>query len=419
MKIAIVHNSYQQPGGEDFVFEQERRLLEEKGHQVVAYHRSNWDAESYSGLKRLALAQRTIWARDVRREFAQLLLREKPDLVHVHNTFVMISPSIYSACQEQNVPVVQTLHNYRLFCPAATFFRDGRVCEECVDHGLLRGIQHACYRDSFSATAVTALMVAVHRQAGTWINGIDSYISLTEFSRSKALRAGLPAEKVFVKPNFIHPDPGLRNGKGEYAVFVGRLSPEKRVSTMLNAWSLLARRGCDIPLWVVGGGPERHELEVEMRERNLTSVIFKGLLPRSDAITAIGGARFLVFSSEWYENFPLTIAESFACGVPVICSRLGAMREIVEDGRTGLHFTASAPDDLAAKVEWAWNHPEHTRAMGREARREFEAKYTADKNYEQLMNIYRHTLARKGSLSPAQVGDGEGQLVPTPVERNS
>jgi len=411
VKIIVVHNSYQQPGGEDFVFDQERQLLAERGHTVVAYRRSNFEVESYKGFKRLSLARRTIWASDTRREFADLLRREKPDLVHVHNTFVMISPSIYAACGELGVPVVQTLHNYRLFCPTATFFREGKVCEECVDHSLLRGVVHACYRKSVTATAVTALMLAVHRQAKTWTTGIDSYISLTKFSRDTCVRAGLPAEKVYVKPNFIHPDPGLGTGKGDYAVFVGRLSPEKRVSTMLNAWSRLAERGISIPLWVVGGGPERLELEAEAVQRKLTHIVFKGLLPRPETIASIRGARFLVFSSEWYENFPLTILESFASGVPVVSSRLGAMQEIVEDGRTGLHFTPGDADDLAAKVEWVWNHPEQMRAMGRAARGEYEAKYTADKNYEALMEIYRHTLMKRRTTSPVQASDPEVQPV--------
>jgi len=413
VKIVIVHNSYQQPGGEDFVFEQERRLLQERGHEVATYERSNWDADTYTGLKRLSLAKRTIWASDTRRDFAALLRRETPDLVHIHNTFIMISPSIYSACREADVPVVQTLHNYRLFCPAATFFRDGRVCEECVDHGLLHGVRHACYRDSMATTAVTALMLTIHRQAGTWTEGVESYISLTEFSRSRFLRAGLPADKVFVKPNFVHPDPGVGAGNGDYAVFVGRLSPEKRVSTMLNAWTKLAERKLDIPLWVVGGGPERSELEAEAKERKLDNVIFKGLLPRPETIAAIGAARFLVFSSEWYENFPLTIAESFARGVPVISSRLGAMQEIVDDGRTGIHFTPGDPDDLAAKVEWAWQHPHLTRVMGKEARLEFEAKYVADENYRQLMQIYNQTLVKRGKLPASRVGGTKSEFAGT------
>jgi glycosyltransferase involved in cell wall biosynthesis len=405
VKIAIVHNSYQQPGGEDFVFEQECRLLEEKGHKVIRYLRSNWEVESYSGWKRLSLAQRTIWSGETRKDFAQLLEREKPDLVHIHNTFVVISPSIYSACRDADVPVVQTLHNYRLLCPAATFFREGKVCEECVDHGLFRGVMHACYRDSVSATATTALMLKVHRYKKTWTEGVRSFISLTQFSRSRFVRAGLAPEKVFVKPNFVHPDPGVGERGGDYAVFVGRLSPEKRVSTMLNAWTLLKARSTDIPLLVIGGGPERVHLEAEARQRNLTSVVFKGLMPRSETIKLIGDARFLVFSSEWYENFPLTIVESFARGVPVICSRLGAMEEIVDDGRNGIHFTAGDPEDLAAKVGWAWNHVTQMRAIGQAARREYESKYTADRNYEQLMEIYEHTLQKRGEGNSGSARD--------------
>lgn len=400
MKVVIVHNSYQQPGGEDFVFQQECRLLEGRGHEVLRYERSNWDVDAYTGVNRLRLVKRTIWASDTRRDFEALLRREKPDLVHIHNTFVMISPSIYAACRDADVPVVQTLHNYRMFCPAATFFREGRVCEDCVDHGLMHGVWHACYRDSVAATAVTALMLMVHRQAGTWADAVDSYIALTEFSRLRFLRGGLPAERVFVKSNFVDPDPGVGPRDGEFVVFVGRLSPEKRVSTMLNAWSRLSEKGLDIPLWVIGGGPERAELEAEAKVRKLNNVVFKGLLPRPETIAAIGAARFLVFSSEWYENFPLTIAESFAKGVPVISSRLGAMAEIVDDNRTGIHFTPGDADDLAAKVEWGWKHPQLILAMGNEARREFEAKYMADANYQQLMHIYEQTLTRRGKPLP-------------------
>lgn len=417
MKIVIVHNSYQQPGGEDFVFEQERRLLRERGHEVLSYERSNWDADAYTGVKRISLAKHTIWAGDTRREFAALLRREKPDLVHIHNTFIMISPSVYAACREADVPVVQTLHNYRLFCPAATFFRDGRVCEECVDHGLMRSIRHRCYRGSAATTAVTVLMLAIHRRAGTWTENVDSYIALTEFSRSRFLHGGLPAEKVFVKSNFVYPDPGMGPRNGNYAVFVGRLSPEKRVSTMLNAWSRLAEKKFDVPLWVIGGGPERSELEAEAKDRNLNNVVFKGLLPRPETIQAIGEARFLVFSSEWYENFPLTIVESFARGVPVISSRLGAMTEIVDDGRTGIHFTPGDADDLAAKVEWAWQHPDSMLAMGNEARREFEAKYLAEKNYQQLMDIYTNTLAKRGKLRPSPCGDARFEFGKAPTAR--
>jgi len=389
LKIVLVHNTYQQPGGEDIVFEQECRMLEQAGHQVVTYCRSNWDAESYRGIRLVSLAKRTVWASDTRKEFKKLLQREKPDIVHVHNTFVMISPSIYSACYEAKVPVVQTLHNYRLFCPAATFFRDGKVCEECVESSLWQGVKHACYRQSYSASAVVALMLASHRLRDTWKREITCFVALSEFARNKFVQAGLPREKIFVKPNFVSPDPSARTGPGDYALFVGRLSPKKRVETVLDAWKRLT---VSIPILIIGGGPDRAQLEARAAREGLANVHFKGPLPRDQTLAAISSARFLVFASEWYENFPVTLVESFACSTPVICSRMGVMEEIVDDLRTGLHFTPADPDDLARKVEWAWTHPDEMRAMGEQARKNYEAKYTAEQNYPVLIEIYKHAL---------------------------
>jgi glycosyltransferase involved in cell wall biosynthesis len=225
MKIVLVHNRYQRPGGEDVVFEQERQLLERHGNTVATYCRSNMEVDSYSGIGRLVLVKHTVWASDTHRDFAELLRRERPDVVHIHNTFVMVSPSIYGACVDAGVPVVQTLHNYRLFCPAGTFFRQGKVCEECVDYGLQQSLIHGCYRESRPATAAVSLMMAVHRLRDTWNRSIDSYIALSEFSRDTFIKAGLPAGKVVVKPNFVHPDPGLRAHNSGYALFMGRLSP--------------------------------------------------------------------------------------------------------------------------------------------------------------------------------------------------
>lgn len=400
MKIILAHCQYQQPGGEDIVFEQERRLLENAGHQVVAYRRSNFEVDSYHGVNRLVLLPNAIWNRGARKTFAELLRVEKPDLVHVHNTWIMISPSIYSACREAGVPVVQTLHNYRLLCPVGTFFRDGHVCEECLEHTLWRSIQNGCYRDSRAETAAVGMMLAVHRTRHTWEREVASYIVLTEFARKKFLLGGLPPQKIFVKPNFVDPDPLPRSGHGDYAIFVGRLSPERRVSTLLDAWTHLRTR---IPLEIVGGGEQRDQLEQKASWKQLDMVEFRGLLPHDKAIAAIKGARFLIFSSEWYETFGLTMIEAFACGVPVICSRMGAMQEIVKDGRTGLHFAPGDDQDLAEKVEWAWNHPEQMQQMGGQARLEYETKYTAEKNYPLLMEIYQHAI-RGNDLEPSKVG---------------
>jgi len=389
MKVIIVHNTYQQPGGEDVVVRQEYQLLERAGHKVVLYQRSNFEVDSYRGLQKIALVPNTIWSNKAKKEFAKLLQSEKPDVVHVHNTFVMISPSIFSACREAGVPVVNTLHNYRLLCPAATFFRDGKVCEECVEHSLLRSIQHGCYRDSRSATATVALMVAVNRGLHTWDRDVTSLIALTEFARQKFLQQGLPSNKLFVKPNFVDPDPMPGAGEGGYVMFAGRLTPEKRISTVLLALKRLKDR---IPLMVIGGGPQRVQLENEARQYGLTNVVFRGQLSREQTLDAMHHARFLIFSSEWYETFGMIIAEAFACGIPVVCSRLGAMQEIVEDGRTGLYFRPGDSEDLAEKVDRAWNDPALTRQLGKEARQEFEKKYTAETNYPMLMDIYQRAM---------------------------
>ncbi len=397
MKVLLVHNFYQQPGGEDVVFEQELQLLQRMGHRVATYVRSNWEIAACSPLERVSLVPKIVWSTDTRKEFAELLRREKPDVVHVHNTFVMISYSIFSACAEAGIPVVQTLHNYRLVCPGATLFRDGQVCEECMEHSLWRSVRHECYRGSRPATALVALTLATHRHLLGTNEQVDCFIALTEFSRTKFIAGGIPAEKIAVKPNFVHPDPCTRVNGGDYALFVGRLAPEKRVSTLLSAWKQLPY---EIPLDIIGGGPQRSELLSQADRLGLPGVHFKGTLPRAKTLAAISAARFLVFCSEWYENFPCTIAEAFACRTPVICSRLGAMAEIVEDGRTGLHFTAGDSADLASKVEWAWTHPERMREMGEEARREYEKKYTAEKNYPMLMDIYQRAMSRRGLVTP-------------------
>jgi glycosyltransferase involved in cell wall biosynthesis len=396
LKIIIVHNANQQFAGDDVVVAQESKLLADAGNSVVPFRRSNWDVESYAGIRKISLAKRTIWASDTKRDFERLLAKEQPDLVHVHNTFVMISPSIFSACVEAHVPVVQTLHSYRLLCPAATLFRNGKVCEECMHHSLLRSVRYGCYKNSRATTGVTALMLAFHRLRETWRREISCFVTLTEFCRNKFIEGGLPVEKVLVKPNFVDPDPGHRMGDGEYAIFLGRLSPEKCVNTILAAWKRLR---VPIPLLIAGTGPEEQQLRARAARDGLTHVHFAGQLPRDQAVAALNNARFLVFPSEWYEGFPMTLAESFACSTPVICSRMGAMQEIVTDGRTGLHVTPGDVDEWARKVEWAWTHPKEVRIMGKEARNDYESKYTATKNYLMLMEIYKRAIAGEFSLA--------------------
>jgi glycosyltransferase involved in cell wall biosynthesis len=400
MKYSVlkVHNLYQQPGGEDESVRSECALLTRAGHTVIEYSRDSDEIAAYNFIEKASLAPRTVWAWDSCDQIRALLRVEKPDVAHFDNTFPLISPAVYYTCREAGVAVVQTLRNYRLLCPGATFQREGRVCEDCLGRNPWRAVWHGCYRDSRAATTAVALMLSVHRWLGTWSKMVDCYIALTEFSRAKFIEAGLPAEKIAVKPNFVYSAPMAVNSPSSvtnhessegFALFVGRLSPEKGVRTLLAAWQLLGHR---VPLRVVGDGPLRAELEGYARQYDLSDVFFDGRLNPEQTIAALKRSRFLVFPSEWYETFGRVAAEAFACGVPVIASRLGAMEEIVADGRTGLHFTPGSAGDLAAKVEWAWAHLAEMAAMGRAGRAEYEAKYTPERNYAMLMGIYERAL---------------------------
>ncbi len=402
LKIISVHNRYVQPGGEDQVFGSEARLLRESGHEVTQVEEQTVYPDGI--VKKLGVAMDCIWSKRWYDKFRQTLKGVRPDVVHIHNFFPLISPSIYYACRREEVPIVQTLHNYRLLCSNAEFYREGKVCEECLHHGLLRGVQYGCYQGSKLGTAVLASMVGVHRRLRTWSNLVDCYVALTEFARQKMIEGGLPAERIRVKPNFVLPDPGSKwaepkwerttsgdTADGDYALFVGRLVQAKGVLSLLRAWENIPA----IPLKIAGDGPCREQIESALNAGKAPSVTYAGRLSRPDTMAAMKRARFLIFPSEWYEGFPVTIAEAFACGIPVICSRLGSMQEIVSDGKTGLHFEAGNAKDLAEKARWAWQHPQEMNAMGRNAREEFEKKYTAARNIEMLEAIYEFAMRER------------------------
>jgi glycosyltransferase involved in cell wall biosynthesis len=388
MKILAVHNRYQRPGGEDQVFVDETALLETRNHRVLRYEVHN---EQVKQVNRLILAKDTVWNTSAYRELGALIRRERPDVVHFHNTLPLVSPAGYYAARAEGVPVIQTLHNYRLLCPVALFFRDGRVCEDCMGKTVpWPGVVHRCYRGSRAASGVVATMLTVHRALRTWTEMVDVYVALTEFARNKFIEGGLPAGKIVVKPNFVAPDPGQGPGGGGYALFVGRLAPEKGTGTMLAAWDRLGTR---IPLKIVGDGPLRDRVvEAAARQSN---VEWLGHRPVADVHELMGKADMLVFPSQWYETFGRVAAEAFAAGTPVIAANIGAVAELVEHGRTGLKFRPGDAEDLVTQVEWALSHPAELRSMREEVRAEFEAKYTAERNYRTLMEIYEAALERK------------------------
>lgn len=384
MKILLIHNFYRQPGGEDVVMNTEADMLRRAGHDVRIFVRHNDDIDSSGLIRAASLAVKTIWSKDTYRELSSILAGDRPQVAHFHNTFPQVSPAGYDACRDAGVPVVQTLHNYRLLCPSATLYRDNGFCDLCVDGSLLHSIEHACYRGSRAATATTAAMLAIHRLRRTWSEKVDQYIALTEYGRRMFIRGGLPAERITVKPNFLSGDPGAQNRRGTYAVFVGRLSPDKGLRTLLAAWRQLPQ----IPLRIAGDGPLRTQLEEEVKSAGLTHIQFKGHLSKADTLALIRGARFLVFPSEWPEGLPMTLIESFASGVPVLSSDIGSLPEIVTAGKTGYLFRTADPVHLAQMAQRAWTDFEITGSLGRLARAEYLARYTAAKNYRQLMDIY-------------------------------
>ena len=347
--------------------------------------------DKIADISRPALAKATIWNSAVYREIRALIQSERPHVAHFHNTFPLLSPAGYYAARAEGVPVIQTLHNYRLLCPNALFFRDGGVCEDCLGKVIpWPGVAHACYRTSRSSSAAVAAMLTTHRAMGTWNGAVDAYIALTGFARQKFVQGGLPADKTRVKPNFVYPDPGSGQGRGEYVLFVGRLSQEKGVETMLTAWQ---RLGTNVPLRIVGDG----QLAPRVREvaRRHDGVEWLGQQSKERVLALMNDARALIFPSVWYEGFPMVIAEAYAVGLPVIASDLGSMSSLIAHGRTGLLFRSGDSDHLAAQVEWASMHPAELETMREEARKEFEVYYTAERNYEFLMRIYREVIERR------------------------
>ncbi len=380
----LVHNTYREPGGEDTVWRSEARVLERYGCQVRSVLFDNHDiGDQRSPVRTAGLAVSTLWSRHGSRRVRDEAKAFGPDVVHFHNTFPLVSPAAYYSVKAMGLPVVQTLHNYRLMCPNVFFFRDGHPCEDCLGRRFAwPGVMHACYRDSRSQTAVTASMVAIHRMFRTWSRKVDVFIALSEFSKNKFITGGLPRNRIVVKPNFVEPDPRPGAGTGKGFVFAGRLVAYKGITTLLHAWQPSVSDG----LHIAGDGPLASN--VEMAAKRDSSIQFHGRLSHERLTALIQDASALIVPSLLYENFPMTIVEAFACGVPVVASRLGAMAEIVSDGRTGLLFSPGDSDDLATKLIWARDNPQQMREMGVEARREFEAKYTAERNFEQLMQIY-------------------------------
>jgi glycosyltransferase involved in cell wall biosynthesis len=385
--VVVVHNRYLLPGGEDQVFAAETALLERHGHCVVRHAIGN---ERLQDRGRFALALGAVWSGESYRSLRRLFRESGAKVAHFHNILPQVSPAGYYAARAEGLAVVQTLHNYRLVCPVATMFRDGRVCEDCLGKRVAwPGILHGCYRGSRAATATVATMLAVHGAAGTWGRRVDLYLALTEFAKRKLIDGGLPGERILVKPNFLADDPGAGVGSGGYALYAGRLSPEKGIRVLLEAWE---HHRPKLGLRILGDGPMAPE--VRAAADRVPGLRWEGWQPREAVERAFRDAAILVMPSLWYEGFPMTAVEAYAAALPLVASDIGSLADIVVDGRTGRLVPPGDAAALARGVDEIAESPALLDRLRAGARAEYLARYTAERNYALLMEAYRAALAR-------------------------
>lgn len=382
LRVLVAHNAYMHAGGEDAVVTAEIELLASFGHTVIELRRDNSEVASRG---RLGLAVDAHWSRQAHADLRALIERSRPDVVHVHNTLPLLSPSVHWAAAGAGVAVVQTLHNFRLACPQAMFLREGKVCEDCLGRAPLPAVMHACYRGSRAQSAVVASVVVLHRALGTWSDKVDRFIALSEFSRGKFVDAGLPPERITVKANFVPARKPLARERSAY-LFVGRLAEEKGIAVLGRAASLAG-----LPVRIVGSGPEARHLAA------VPGILQFGTIGADEVRNQMEQAKALLLPSICYENFPRTIVEAYACGLPVIASRIGSLLELVEHGQTGMLFESGDAADLARTMRWAEDHPDEMAEMGRRARQRYEERYTPEINHAQLIAIYQAAMAERAA----------------------
>jgi glycosyltransferase involved in cell wall biosynthesis len=401
LKILLAHNFYgsSAPSGENTVYSAEKSLLEAAGHEVVEYTRHSDEIRGQGAWGAMKGAMSTPWNPFAFARVRRTIKRERPDVLHVHNTFPLLSPAIFHSAARSSTATVLTLHNYRTVCAAAIPMREGQPCTECLDRrSVTPALRYGCYRQSRLATLPLASMIALHRKLGTWRKHVDAFIALTGFQRDRLVAAGLPPERMHVKPHF-YPDPPSplpwreREAK---VVFIGRLGEEKGVRFLIEAWRQWGEQAPQLEL--IGDGPQRRELEDLAQVMN-GKVRFLGQRPFSETQKRLASAHLLVLPSVCFEGFPMVIREAFAMGVPVAASRLGSMPCLVQDGRNGVLFTPGNAEDLLRQVRGAWGEDDLLARMGAAARQEFDARYTAEANYRMLIDIYQAAIGHRRRMA--------------------
>lgn len=377
--ILIVHNYYQIPGGEDTVVANEKKMLEEHGHKVILYSRNNAELKQMSKFQQLFLPITTVFNPRTYKEIKRLIKTENIEIVYVHNTLNLISPAVYYAARAMKIPVVQTVHNFRLLCPGATFYRDGHICEDCVESGLWCAVKHKCYRGSRIQTLACVISTWFHRMTG--IYGKINYICLTDFNRQKLLNLKqIKLERVFVKPNFVESKDGFvpeENRENQF-VFAGRLDKLKGVDILFEAWK---RMGDTAPKLVVCGTGPMEDWCKTFIQQNDVNIEMRGFVSNAETLKIIANSKALILPTQWYEGFPMSIVEAFSVGTPVVCSDLGNAGIIVEEGVTGCKFRADSAEDMINAVRRCDGMCESTMS-------ESNHKYSDVRNYEMMKKVY-------------------------------
>lgn len=393
MNILVVHNYYRFPGGEDTVVKNEIEMLKQHGHKVYTYIRSNKEIDDYNIIQKAFLPVNTIFSFKSYKEVKRIIKKKKIDIVHVHNTLTQVSPAVYYAAFKMNVPVVQTMHNFRFLCPAATFYRDGHVCEKCLNKGLKCAIAHRCYRGSLAQTFVSTVMLAVHRMLGTYKR--ISYISLTDFNKEKLLKLeGIKNHHIYIKPNFVDdPDIEKRSTRKDYYLYVGRLEKLKGIDKLLKAWTLFNDEGKAPKLVICGTGDMDKKCQQFVQSNNLDSVELKGFVDADTVRRLMEGAKALIFPSQCYETFGMSIAESYSVHTPVLASNLGNASNLVIEGVTGFHFKHNDPKDICRVIrKYEAISVKDRKNIRDNAYNEYLLKYTKEANYEKLIEIYENVI---------------------------
>ncbi|MFI6679301.1 glycosyltransferase [Kribbella sp. NPDC050470] len=397
MKILLVHNRYRStaPSGENRVVDQESAALAEHGHDVRHFERFSDEIEDWPAWQKATLPARVVWNPASKRDLAAELERFRPDVVHVHNTFPLLSPSVLYACRDAGVPVVITLHNYKLLCASGDFFRDGAVCHDCAGGNPLPGVKHGCYRGSKLATATTVLNTRGHRR--TWRNLVSAYVFISESQRLLMNGMDFDPHRSFVKHNMVPYDGPLGGARDRQVSYVGRLDAAKGAPLLMKGWDAYrAIAGDDaLQLVVAGGGPLQDEVTAWAAER--PSVQLGGLMSKQEVFELISRSRAVVLPSEWEETFGLVVVEAMAVGVPVLASGHGSFPDLVEHEVDGMLFEPGRPDALAKLLLDVDTTPDRYEELGRRARKTYEEKHQPEHNLEQLLEIYRFAVRNPAS----------------------